>query len=147
MLCFFIRFKKLYSREEAFIVLLLFFQKLEWYEIETSFKNIWNRIDLFYYREPVYLKVWQQTYKKTTMSYILTVRYINSRIFIMTSTERHRILSLLKWSGNSFGGIMGFLCESDTGNYEQANTAYLKCVFVLDFIGKFFCRWIQVIIL
>lgn len=52
------------------------------------------------------------------------------------------MLSLFKLSGNSFGGIMSFLWESDTGNYEPANTAYLKCVFVLDFTGKFFffCR-------
>lgn len=105
--------------------------------IEMSFENIWNHIDLFSNYGPVYFKVWQQICKKTTMSYILTVWYINLRIFIMTSNERNRTLYLFKWSENSFGGIMGFLWESDKGNYGRAHTVYLKYVFVFAFIGEF----------
>jgi hypothetical protein len=50
------------------------------------------------------------------MSYILTVQYINLKIFIVTSNERNRMLYLFKGSENPFGGIMGFLWGSDIEN-------------------------------
>lgn len=87
-----------------------------------SVRSIWNYIELFCYYGTVYFKVWQQIGKKTTMADILTVWYINLKIFIITSNERNRMLHLFKWSENSFGGIMGLLWESDIGNYEKAHT-------------------------
>lgn len=38
---------------------------------------------------------------------------------------------------------MGFLWKSDTENYEKAHVAYLKRVFVFDFIGKVFLFFVD----
>lgn len=118
-------------------MLLLFFSEIRIVVIDMSFENIWNCLDIFCYHAPVYFEVWQQLYKKTTISYILTTWYINLKIFIMTRNERNRMLYLFKWLENSFGEIMGFLWESDTGNYERTHTAYLKCDLYLILLESF----------